>query len=56
MRKIEKRAVVCLALAILLASLVLIVGVLHGYFQDRVTRELESYGDCDIIELWEEPA
>ena len=28
------------ALAVLLASLVLIVGVLHGYFQDRVVQEL----------------
>ena len=36
------RATLTVALTVLLASLVLIVGVLHGYFQDRVTAELES--------------
>ena len=36
------RSILAVALAVLLASLVLIVGVLHGYFQDRVTAELES--------------
>ena len=36
------RSILTVALAVLLASLVLIVGVLHGYFQDRVTAELES--------------
>ena len=30
------RATLTVALTVLLASLVLIVGVLHGYFQDRV--------------------
>ncbi len=34
------RAILTVTLTVLLASLVLIVGVLHGYFQDRVTQEL----------------
>ena len=36
------RAILTVALTVLLASLVLIVGVLHGYFQDRVLDELSS--------------
>ena len=36
------RATLTVALTVLLASLVLIVGVLHGYFQDRVLDELAS--------------
>ena len=36
------RSILACLLAVLLASLVLIVGVLHGYFQDRVADELES--------------
>ena len=36
------RSILAVSLAVLLASLVLIVGVLHGYFQDRVAEELES--------------
>ena len=36
------RATLTVALTVLLASLVLIVGVLHGYFQDRVLDELSS--------------
>ena len=36
------RATLTVALTVLLASLVLIVGVLHGYFQDRVLEELAS--------------
>ena len=36
------RSILGVSLAVLLASLVLIVGVLHGYFQDRVSGELES--------------
>ena len=36
------RSILAVALAVLLASLVLTVGVLHGYFQDRVSWELES--------------
>lgn len=36
------RSILAVSLAVLLASLVLIVGVLHGYFQDRVRAELES--------------
>ena len=36
------RATLSVALTVLLASLVLIVGVLHGYFQDRVLDELAS--------------
>ena len=35
------RSILAVSLAVLLASLVLIVGVLHGYFQDRVADELE---------------
>ena len=34
------------ALTVLLASLVLIVGVLHGYFQDRVVQELAQATAC----------
>lgn len=34
------RSIMAVSLVVLLASLVLIVGVLHGYFQDRVTQEL----------------
>lgn len=34
------RAVLAVSLAVLLAGLVLIVGVLHGYFQERLTAEL----------------
>ena len=36
------RATLAVALTVLLASLILIVGVLHGYFQDRVLNELAS--------------
>lgn len=36
------RSILAVALAVLLASLGLIVGVLHGYFEDRVAWELES--------------
>lgn len=36
------RATMTVALTVLLASLILIVGVLHGYFQDRVLDELAS--------------
>ena len=36
------RATLTVALTVLLASLILIVGVLHGYFQDRVLDELSS--------------
>ena len=36
------RSILGVSLVVLLASLVLIVGVLHGYFQDRTFRELES--------------
>ena len=32
------------------------VGFYYQLRARKVTRELESYGDCDIIELWEEPA
>ena len=31
------RSIMAVSLSVLLASLVLIVGVLYGYFQDRVT-------------------
>ena len=34
------RAVLAVSLAVLLAGLVLIVGMLHGYFQERLTAEL----------------
>ena len=40
MKKQIFRAILTVALSVLLASLVLIVGVLHGYFQDRVLEEL----------------
>ena len=40
MKKQIFRAILSVALSVLLASLVLIVGVLHGYFQDRVLEEL----------------
>ena len=40
MKKRIFRAILGVALAVLTASLVLIVGVLHGYFQDRVLYEL----------------
>ena len=36
------RSILAVSLAVVLASLVLIVGVLHGYFQERVRAELES--------------
>ena len=36
------RSILVVSLLVLLASLVLIVGVLHGYFQDRVQAELET--------------
>ena len=39
------RSILGVSLAVLLASLVLIVGVLHGYFQDRVSGELESLAE-----------
>ena len=42
MKKQIFRAILSVALSVLLASLVLIVGVLHGYFQDRVLDELAS--------------
>ena len=32
------------------------VGFYYQLRAKKVTRELENYGDCDIIELWEEPA
>lgn len=35
-------AILSVALTVLLASLILTVGVLHGYFQDRVLEELSS--------------
>ncbi len=40
MKKQIFHAILTVALSVLLASLVLIVGVLHGYFQDRVLEEL----------------
>ena len=40
MKKRIFRAILTVALSVLLASLILIVGVLHGYFQDRVLAEL----------------
>lgn len=36
------RSILAVTITVLLASLVLIVGVLHGYFEDRVLAELES--------------
>ena len=36
------RSILAVSLAVLAASLVLVTGVLHGYFQDRVARELAS--------------
>lgn len=36
------RSILSVSLAVLAASLVLIIGVLHGYFQDRVLSELQS--------------
>ena len=33
-----------------------VVGFYYQIRAKKVTQELESYGDCDIIELWEEPA
>ena len=36
------RSMAAVSLAVLAASLVLIVGVLHGYFQDRVLEELQQ--------------
>ena len=33
-----------------------VVGFYYQLKARKVTQELESYGDCDIIELWEEPA
>ena len=39
------RSILGVSLAVLLASLVLIVGVLHGYFQDRVADELDSMAE-----------
>jgi NADH:ubiquinone oxidoreductase subunit 3 (subunit A) len=33
-----------------------VVGFYYQRKARKVTQELESYGDCDIIELWEEPA
>ena len=39
------RSILGVSLVVLLASLVLIVGVLHGYFQDRVADELESLAE-----------
>jgi two-component system phosphate regulon sensor histidine kinase PhoR len=36
------RSILAVSLTVLLASLILIVGVLHGYFQERVKVELES--------------
>ena len=42
MKKQIFRAILAVALSVLLASLVLIVGVLHGYFQDRVLEELSQ--------------
>ena len=32
------------------------VGVIYQRKAQRAAQELESYGDCDIIELWEEAA
>ena len=32
------------------------VGFYYQLRAKKVTQELENYGDCDIIELWEEPA
>ena len=42
MKKRIFRSILGVALLVLLASLVLIVGVLHGYFQDRVLQELSQ--------------
>ena len=42
MKKQIFRSILGVALLVLLASLVLIVGVLHGYFQDRVLQELSQ--------------
>ena len=36
------RSMAAVSLAVLAASLVLIVGVLHGYFQERVLEELRQ--------------
>ena len=36
------RSILTVALAALLACLVLITGVLYGYFEERVERELQS--------------
>ena len=36
------RSMAAVSLAVLAASLVLIVGVLHGYFQDQVLEELRQ--------------
>ena len=33
-----------------------VVGFYYQRKAKKVAQELESYGDCDIIELWEEPA
>ena len=33
-----------------------VVGFYYQLKARKVTQELERYGDCDIIELWEEPA
>ena len=33
-----------------------VVGFYYQIKAKKVTQKLESYGDCDIIELWEEPA
>ena len=33
-----------------------VVGFYYQIKAKKVTQELESYGDCDILELWEEPA
>lgn len=45
------RAVLAVSLAVLLAGLVLIVGVLHGYFQERLSAELArsaAYIACGV--------
>ena len=42
------RSILAVSMTVLLASLVLIVGVLHGYFQDQTGSELASLADSGI--------
>ena len=39
------RSILAVSMTVLLASLVLIVGVLHGYFQDQTGSELASLAE-----------